>query len=186
MLGDRHPSTLISVLNVAELLADQGRLDEASALFEEELQARCSEMQAVALVHCTYSVRSCRRDTSTSPSALPLLYHPPPNTDPRPYCNRNQACRKMLGDRHQSTLTSIHNLADLRQEQGRPDEAAELLAEAHALLELGDGDGDGDGEEPTSGSQSETSYCREDRSSEPESPRTPALPDRRSPPSWIT
>ena len=42
-LGDRHQETLTSVLNVAELLADQGRLEEASALFEEELQA-CREM----------------------------------------------------------------------------------------------------------------------------------------------
>ena len=104
--------------------------------------------------------------------------------NPEPIPNSNQACREKLGDRHQSTLTSIHTLADLRQQQGRPDEAAELLAEAHALLELGDDAGDG--EEHTSGSQSETSYCREDRSSEPESPCTPALPDRRSPPSWIT
>ena len=28
-----------------------------------------------------------------------------------------QACREMLGDGHQSTLSSIQNLADLRQEQ---------------------------------------------------------------------
>lgn len=38
----------------------------------------------------------------------------------------------MLGDGHKSTLSSMDNLANLRQEQGRPDEAAALLAEAQA------------------------------------------------------
>ena len=38
VLGPRHQETLTSVLNVAELLSDQGKLDEASALFEEELE----------------------------------------------------------------------------------------------------------------------------------------------------
>ena len=117
------------MLNVAELLADQGRLDEASVLFEEELQA----------------------------------------------------CREMFGNRHKRTLTSLLSLADLRQEQGRPKEALALLAEAQALTDYGkEHSGWSSQEGSTSASCEETELGSS--LTEPESPRTPYLPDRRSPP----
>ena len=39
-LGDRHPDTLISINNMATLLEDMGKLEEARPLYEEALQAR--------------------------------------------------------------------------------------------------------------------------------------------------
>ena len=39
-LGDRHPSTLLSIANMGVLLHDMGQLEEAKPLFEEALQAQ--------------------------------------------------------------------------------------------------------------------------------------------------
>ena len=39
-LGDDHPSTLTSINNFAELLKDQGKLEEAEPLYREALNGR--------------------------------------------------------------------------------------------------------------------------------------------------
>merc|ERR1712054_715116 len=39
-LGDKHPSTLTSINNLAGLLEERGRLDEAEPLYQEALAGR--------------------------------------------------------------------------------------------------------------------------------------------------
>ena len=40
MLGPRHPSTLNSIYNLASLLKEMGRVEEAIPLFREELEGK--------------------------------------------------------------------------------------------------------------------------------------------------
>ena len=41
-LGDRHPNTLTTIYNLADLLDNQGKITEAISLFTELLEARVS------------------------------------------------------------------------------------------------------------------------------------------------
>ena len=96
-LGDRHQETLTSVLNVAELLADQGRLDVSKSV------GRWNSLYFTCLLRGEFVstlLASYRLDEAS------VLFE-----------EELHACREMLGDGHQSTLSSIQNLADLRQEQ---------------------------------------------------------------------
>ena len=47
-LGDRHPSTLISISNTGSLLAAMGQLEEARPLYEEALCRRAGRRWATA------------------------------------------------------------------------------------------------------------------------------------------
>ena len=46
-LGDRHPSTLTSIYNLADLLENQGKITEAIPLFTEELEG-CVSLHGMA------------------------------------------------------------------------------------------------------------------------------------------
>jgi tetratricopeptide (TPR) repeat protein len=102
-LGDRHPNTLFSISNMAELLRAQGRLGEAEPLFQEALAAR----------HETLGDR--HPDTLVSINNMAgLLQAQGRLGEAEPLCREALAVsRETLGDRHPSTLASINNMAQL-------------------------------------------------------------------------
>ena len=90
-LGDRHPHTLASIMNLGTLLYEQGKLDEAEPLLREGL-----EVQRATLGdrhHSTLSsighLGSLLHAQGKHDEALPLLV---------------EHCRGTLGDRHPDTL----------------------------------------------------------------------------------
>jgi hypothetical protein len=108
-LGDNHPSTLVSMHNLASLYKNQGKYDLA-----EPLYVSCLEKKKTAV-------------GDNHPSTLALM-----NNLAGLYYNQGkydlveplhvsclEKCRTALGDNHLSTLTSMNNLALLYDNQGK-------------------------------------------------------------------
>ncbi|KAK1837700.1 Kinesin light chain 5 [Colletotrichum chrysophilum] len=115
-LGEKHPSTLMSMDNLASTFWNQGRWKEA-----EELGVRVMETRKRVL-------GEEHRDTITSMANLALTF-----------CDRGrwkeaeelgvrvvEMRKRLLGEEHPSTLTSMANLASTFWNQGRWKEAEEL------------------------------------------------------------
>ena len=118
-LGDRHPSTLISIGNLGTLLTDMGQLEEAKPLYEEALHAR-RETLGDRHPHTLTSI-SC---VGTLLKAMGQL------EEARPLFEEAlQGRREKLGDRHPSTLVSINKLGRLLADMGQLEEAKPLHEE---------------------------------------------------------
>jgi len=120
VLGDEHPSTLVSIGNLAFLYKTLGRYDEAEPLFLETLNNR---RRVLGDEHPS---------TLVSINNLAGLYESQGRYDEAEplYLEASNASRRVLGDEHPSTLASIGNLAGLYESQDRFDEAEPLYVEA--------------------------------------------------------
>ncbi|KAJ0335179.1 hypothetical protein COL154_013769 [Colletotrichum chrysophilum] len=116
ILGQEHPSTLMSMANLASTLWNQGRWKEA-----EELDVRVIEMRKRVLgeehpstLMSMANLASTYRDQGRWKEAEEL--------DMRVI----ETCLRVLGEEHPLTLTSMGNLASTFWKQGRWKEAEEL------------------------------------------------------------
>ena len=115
-LGDRDPTTLNSMNDLASLLKRMGQLEEARPLYEEVRRGRSQLL---------FSMCQLLEDMGKPEEARPLLEE------------ELQVCRETLGDRDPSTRHSIFLLARLLEKQGKLVEAIPLFTEeleGHVLL----------------------------------------------------
>jgi tetratricopeptide (TPR) repeat protein len=116
VLGDEHPSTLISMGYLASTYSEQGRWNEAEELEVQVVQTRKrvlgdehpSTLISMGNLASTYSEQG--RWNKAEELQMQVM----------------QTRKRVLGDEHPSTLTSMGNLASTYSEQGRQKEAEEL------------------------------------------------------------
>jgi len=124
-LGKEHPSTLISLNNLAGLYESQGRYGEAEPLYQKALQLR---EKVLGKEHPS---------TLISLNNLAALYSKQGRygeAEPL-YQKALQLSEKVLGKEHPDTLISLNNLAGLYDSQGRYGEAEPLYQKALQLRE---------------------------------------------------
>ncbi len=116
-LGSEHPSTLVSMNNLASLLQDQGKLAEAEPLFRRALETQ------------QLTLGSEHPDTLTSLSNLAsLLQDQGKLAEAEPLYRRAlEARERTLGLEHLDTLISVNNLAWMCLELRRAREADPLF-----------------------------------------------------------
>ena len=116
VVGEKHPSTLMSMANLASTYWRQGRWDEA-----EQLEARVLELRKEAL-------GEKHPDTLTSMGNLALTYRDQGRWDEAEQLGVRvlEFRKEALGEMHPDTLTSMGNLALTYRDQGRWDEAEQL------------------------------------------------------------
>jgi tetratricopeptide (TPR) repeat protein len=123
ILGPDHNTTLVAANNLAKLLQDKKRYDEAEPLMRTVLQTR------------RRTLGPDHRDTLLSLGNLSSLLG---------YMNRDEEClalvqealaarRRVLGDNTLDTAVSMNNLAMQLRKMKRPEEAEPLLREAVAV-----------------------------------------------------
>ena len=115
-LGPDHPSTLASRHNLASAYQDAGRLNDAIALYEQNLEDRAR------------TLGPDHRDTLTSRNNLASAYQDAGRlNDAIALYEQNLEDRaRTLGPDHRDTLTSRHNLASAYQDAGRLNDAIAL------------------------------------------------------------
>ena len=122
LLGLPEEERAVSVLqnNLAGLLQDQGKLNEAEPLYREALEAlrpTLGDTHPFTLISIS-NLGRLLQDQGKPNEAEPLLM------------DALEGSRRTLGDNHPDTLTSINNLASLLQAQGKLTEAEPLFREA--------------------------------------------------------
>ena len=125
VLGSEHPSTLVSVNNLAGLYESQGRYGEAEPMYQRALAA--SERV----------LGSDHPSTLGSVNNLAGLYESQGRygeAEPM-YQRALAASERVLGSDHPSTLGSVNNLAGLYESQGRYGEAEPMYQRALAASE---------------------------------------------------
>ena len=127
MQGPKHPDTLQSMNNLAELYKAQGRYGEAEPLYHEALQLRG---EVLGPKH---------PDTLQSMNNLGLYWAQGSRYgEAEPLLREALQLRgEMLGPKHPDTLQSMNNLAQLYKAQGRYGEAEPLYREALQLSRSG-------------------------------------------------
>ena len=115
-LGADHPSTLASRNNLAGAYRDAGRIDEAIALYEQNLEDR------------TRILGPHHPHTLTSRNNLAVTYRDAGRIDEAIALHEQnlEDRTRILGPHHPHTLTSRNNLAVTYQDAGRIDEAIAL------------------------------------------------------------
>ncbi|MFQ5502350.1 MAG: tetratricopeptide repeat protein [Phycisphaerae bacterium] len=109
MFGEKHPDTLRSISNLANLYRLQGRYDEAEVL---HLQTLGTQKEALGEPH---------PDTLNSMHGLALVYEDQGRYAEAEslYLRTLEMQRRVLGEDHPDTLGNIDNLANLYMRQGR-------------------------------------------------------------------
>ncbi|MBE5229316.1 MAG: tetratricopeptide repeat protein [Microcystis aeruginosa PMC 728.11] len=129
-LGDNHPSTAISLNNLAALYRVQGRYSEAEPLYKQ------------ALAIWKQQLGDNHPSTATSLNNLAALYRVQGRySEAEPlYKQALTIIKQQLGDNHPDTASSLNNLAELYRVQGRYSEAEPLYKQALAIWkqQLGD------------------------------------------------
>ena len=116
LLPARERGTSALLNNLASLLKDQGKLDEAEPLYSEALAAKrevLGERHPDTLAGMN-KLASLLRSQGKLDEAEPL------------YREALAAMMEVLGERHPDTLEGMHNLAILLEDQGKLDEAEPL------------------------------------------------------------
>ncbi|KAK0725411.1 hypothetical protein B0H67DRAFT_641836 [Lasiosphaeris hirsuta] len=116
VLGDKHPSTLSSIANLASTYRNQGRWKEAETLEVQVMEMRKkvlgdehpSTLTSMNNLASTYWNQGRWKEAETLEVQVMEMY------------------KKVLGDEHPDTLTSIANLASTYRNQGRWKEAETL------------------------------------------------------------
>jgi tetratricopeptide (TPR) repeat protein len=116
VLGNEHPDTLSSMINLASTYSDQGRWKEAEELEVQVMQAR---KRVLGNEH---------PDTLRSMNNIASTYWNQGRLKEAEVLEVQvmQARKRVLGNEHPSTLTSMANLASTYSNQGRWKEAEEL------------------------------------------------------------
>ncbi|KAI1108408.1 hypothetical protein F5Y14DRAFT_84773 [Nemania sp. NC0429] len=125
VLGKRHPKTLGSINNLANVLYSQKKYDEAETMQRQTLQLK-KEMLG-------------RRhpDTLISINNLAEILWSQGKYDEAETMHRQtlQLTEEVLGRRHPNTLSSINNLAEILWSQGKYDEAKTMHRQTLQLIE---------------------------------------------------
>lgn len=131
MLGPVHPDTLSSRKNLANLLMQQGYMEEAVALFSEALEVQQMVLEVRKRVlgrEHIYTLRSMNN--------LANLLEEQEEFDKATQLYREtlEIQERVLGPEHADTLTSMYNLAKILYMQGNQEKAKPLCMRA---LEIG-------------------------------------------------
>jgi tetratricopeptide (TPR) repeat protein len=120
MLGPEHPDALSSMGNLAHVLFDQGKPDEARKLVEQELEIR---RRTLGPEHA---------DTLESMNNLAVVLHDQGKRDEarKLYEQALEIKRRILGPEHPDTLMSMHNLASVFGKHAKWDEARKRYEQA--------------------------------------------------------
>ncbi|MFC9653931.1 tetratricopeptide repeat protein [Streptomyces sp. NPDC056937] len=119
ILGEDHPSTLMSRHNFASVLHDQGHLDQARTIYEE-----------ILTIHRD-TLGNRHSFTLTTRYELGQVLHDQGHLDQARtiYEEILTIQRDTLGDRHSHTLTTRHALARVLHDQGHHDQARTIYEE---------------------------------------------------------
>jgi tetratricopeptide (TPR) repeat protein len=119
VLGPDHPSTLVSMANLASIYWNQGRWNEAEKL---EVQVMEIRKAVLGIEH---------PDTLTSMANLASTYHIQGRWDEAEKLGMQvmETSKAVLGAEHPNTLTSMANLATTYSNQGRSNEAEKLVVQ---------------------------------------------------------
>lgn len=119
-LGDDHPDTLRSIINMGYLLRRQGRLDDAEPYYREALDG------------FRLALGDDHPETMSAINNLGvLLRHQGKLDEAEPFYRQAlEGQRRALGDDHVDTLISVSNLGSLLRGQGKLDEAEQYFREA--------------------------------------------------------
>jgi tetratricopeptide (TPR) repeat protein len=122
MLGEEHPSTLISINNMGTLLYRQRKLSEAEPYFREAMRKSAS------------LVGEDHPNTVASINNLGVLLSDMGESAEAELYLRDglERRRRILGEEHPDTIESVGNLGALLQDVGRYQEAIDLLSGAEA------------------------------------------------------
>ena len=125
LYGKKHPDTLISMKNLANVLSSQGRYEEA-----EEMHR-----QALALMEMVLGKK--HPDTLISMNNLAMVLSSRGKDQEAEEMHRQALVLKetVLGKKHPSTLTSMNNLAEVLSSRGKVQEAEEMHRQALALTD---------------------------------------------------
>ena len=117
VLGQEHPDTLTSIVNLASTYRNQGRWKEAEELFEQviEISKRVLGEEHPSTLISIANLASIYLDQGRSREAEELNMQV------------MEMKKRVLGEEHPSTLASIANLASIYLKQGRWKEAEELF-----------------------------------------------------------
>ena len=119
VLGDKHPSTIISICNIGDLLLGQGKYKEAMPYFTEALETR----RRVLGDEHEYTLASINKLGN-------LLVRQGKIEEAMPYyVEALKTRRRVLGDEHTHTLSSIYTIGNLLAEQAKYEEAIPYLVE---------------------------------------------------------
>ena len=116
VIGQEHPSTLSSVVNIAFVLQAQGKYDEAEG------------MNWRALEWCEKVLGKEHPYTLTTIANLASVLQAQKEYDKAEGMNRRvlEVSERVLGRKHPRTLSSLVNLASVLKAQGKYDEAEEM------------------------------------------------------------
>ena len=123
--GSEHPDTLTSMNNLASVLSDQGKYEQAEEMHQQEL---------------AISERVLGREhpgTLTSMNNLASVMSRQGKYEQAEEINQQKLAlsERVLGREHPSTLTSMNNLASVLSNQGKYEQAEEIHRQALALRE---------------------------------------------------
>ena len=128
-LGPDHPSTLTSRNSLAYAYQDAGRLDEAIALHEQNLEDRTRILgpHHPNTLTSRHNLACAYRDAGRLDEAIAL------------YEQTLEDRTRILGPHHPNTLTSRHSLASAYRDAGRLDEAEALFKTPSGSVDEQDG-----------------------------------------------
>ncbi|MCZ6835224.1 MAG: serine/threonine-protein kinase [Planctomycetota bacterium] len=119
-LGAEHPTTLISIDNLINLLLQMERLDEAAEMLAltHEAKKRVLGDEHPETMRTLTHLGSLNHRRGFDDEALAILE------------SHLENCRRVLGDDHPDTLTVMNNLAAIYKATGRYEQALDLFKEA--------------------------------------------------------
>jgi len=124
-LGERHPTVLTGLSNLASLYKQQGRFDRAQPLYERALKLR-EDVLGADHPHVAHSL-----------NALGVFFYEQRQYDKAlPLYERALMLReRILGEQHPDVADSLNNLATLYSDQGHYDQAERLYTRALQIRE---------------------------------------------------
>lgn len=117
LLGDAHPHTLATLNNLAGVLKEQGRLDEAEPMYRRALETleRVNGEQHPNTLAAMNNLATLLVDLGRLDDAEPL------------FRGALRRLREVLDEGHPTVLGITHNLANLLRRQGKLDQAAAMF-----------------------------------------------------------
>jgi len=123
VLGEKHPTSLLILNNLATTYQNLGRHDEALPLFEKSYRLSkevLGEQHPTSLLIIN-NLATTYQSLGSNDEALPL------------YEKGYRLSQEVLGEKHPNTLTSLNNLAGIYEDLGRYDEALPLFEKGYRL-----------------------------------------------------
>jgi tetratricopeptide (TPR) repeat protein len=125
-LGPNHPSTILSLNNLAATMVQRKRFDEAEPIFRDVLARHERVLGPIhretlgSLNNLGFTLQELNRQSEAEGIYRDLL----------------DRARKSLPENHRTTLVALGNLASSLQKQGKDDEAVQLYTELYQRVQV--------------------------------------------------